>query len=139
MPLILLETRLLLERRPEGVGRVGKCGITVPLAPLSRPGARANPGARLTNTRSDPPWDYYLEYVTATEWNRGVAGMPYLLIRRMVDIPGVGQRPAYLAPLHFDQRAGATAHLVEPSGNVQFDVEVSSLPGPIIMVTARPL
>jgi hypothetical protein len=114
-------------------------GITVPLAPLSRPGARANLGARLTNTRSDPPWDYYLEYVTATEWNRGVPGMPYLLIRRTVDIPGAGQRPAYLAPLHFDQRAGATAQLVEPSGNVQFDVEVSSLPGPIIMVTARPV
>jgi hypothetical protein len=56
-----------------------------------------------------------------------------------VNIPGTGERPAYLAALHFDERPGATAQVVEPSGNVQFTVKVSSLPGPIIMATARPL
>jgi hypothetical protein len=114
-------------------------GATIPLAPITHPEARANLGIRLTNTRAAPAWDYYLEYCTPTGWNQGVPGAPYLLIRRMVDIPGTGQRPAYLMALHFDQVAGAGATGVEPSGNVRFTAEVTNLPGPILHVTAEAL
>jgi len=96
-------------------------------------------GIRLRNTRANPAWDYYLEYCTPEGWNQGVAGSPYLLIRRMVDIPGVGQRPAYLTFLQFNQVVGAGATGVEPSGNVRFTVEVTNLPGPILKVTAEAL
>jgi hypothetical protein len=112
-------------------------GVSIPLAPITRPGARANLGIRLTNSRANPSWDYYLECVIPTEWNRGVAGMPYLLIRRVINIPGQGDTPAYLAALHFDQRPGATAQLIEPSGNVQFHVELTDSREPILKVTAR--
>jgi hypothetical protein len=112
-------------------------GITIPLAPITSPGARASLGIRLRNASANPNWDYYLEYVVATEWNRGVQGMPYLLIRRLVNIPGTGVRPAYLDPLHVARLRGATAELVEPSGNVRFHVEVADLSGPIVMVTAQ--
>lgn len=114
-------------------------GATVPLAPINRPQARANLGIRLKNVRATPAWDYYLEYCTPSDWNRGVPGSPYLLIRRIVDIPGAGQRPAYLMALQFNQTVGTTARAVEPSGNVRFTVEVTPLPGPIIKVMAKAL
>ncbi len=114
-------------------------GATIPLAPITRPGARANLGIRLKNVRATPAWDYYLEYCAPTDWNRGVPGSPYLLIRRIVDIPGAGQRPAYLMALPFNQVVGAGATAVEPSGNVRFTVEVTNLPGPILRVIAEAL
>lgn len=116
-----------------------RTGATVPLAPITSPGAQANLGIRLTNVRANPPWDYYLEYCVPTLWNQGVPGAPYLLIRRLVDIPNIGQRPAYLMALEFNQAVGAGATAVEPSGNVRFTVEVTNLPGPILKVTAEAL
>jgi hypothetical protein len=114
-------------------------GATIPLAPITSPGARANLGIRLRNIRANPPWDYYLEYCFPTAWNRGVPGSPYLLIRRLVDIPGSDQRPAYLMALAFNQIVGAGATGVEPSGNVRFTVEVTNLPGPVLKVIAEAL
>jgi len=114
-------------------------GATIPLAPITSPGARANLGIRLRNIRANPAWDYYLEYCFPTAWNRGVAGSPYLLIRRLVEIPGADQRPAYLMALAFNQKVGAGATGVEPSGNVRFTVEVTNLPGPVLKVTAEAL
>jgi hypothetical protein len=116
-----------------------RAGITLPLAPVAHPEARANLGIRLRNIRATPPWDYYLEYCTPEGWNRGVMGSPYLMIRRMVDVPGVGRRPAYLTVLQFPQAVGAGATGVEASGNVRFTVEVTNLPGPILSVTAEAL
>ena len=112
-------------------------GATIPLAPVSRPEARAHLGIRLTNIRANPAWDYYLEYCAPTAWDQGVSGAPYLLIRRMVDTPGTGRRVAYLMAIPFDQKIGATATGVETSGNVRFSVEVTDLPGPILRVTAE--
>ena len=114
-------------------------GATIPLAPVNRVGARANLGIRLRNVRADPAWDYYLEYCYPDGWDQGVPGAPYLLVRRIVDIPGTGRRPAYLMALHFDQVAGGGATAVEPSGNVRFTVEVTRLPGPILRVIAEAL
>ncbi len=112
-------------------------GITLPLAPISRPGARANLGIKLAFRRGDDSWDYYLEYMVPTEWNRGVPGAPYLLIRRMA--PKYGGTPAYLGFVQAPTVVGQSAEKVEPSGNVQFRVEMTSLEGPILKVTARKL
>ena len=114
-------------------------GAMIPLAPISHPDARANLGIRLTNIRARPNWDYYLEYCIPTGWNQGVPGSPYLLIRRIVDIPGIGQRPAYLMALQFKQVVGTVVTGVEPSGNVRFTLEVTDLPGPILKVSAEAL
>jgi len=112
-------------------------GITLPLAPISRPGARANLGIKLAFKRGDAAWDYYLEYVIANEWNRGLPGAPYLFVRRMV--PKYGGTPAYLGPIHIPAEIGKIAELVEPSGNVRFQVSLTNLPGPIIKVKAKKL
>jgi hypothetical protein len=116
-----------------------RAGATIMLAPVTCPQARANLGIRLKNVRASPPWDYYLEYCSPTGWDRGVPGAPYLLIRRIVDIPGFGERPAYLMALAFKQDVGAGATGIEPSGNVRFTVEVADLPGPVLKVVVEAL
>jgi hypothetical protein len=45
--------------------------ITLPLAPLTSPVARANLGIKLVFSRGDSAWDYYLEYVIATGMEPG--------------------------------------------------------------------
>ena len=130
----LLPGRLFVDE-----GNWMEAGVTVPLAPITQPEARANLGIRLKNLRATPPWDYFLEYCMPTQWDQGVPGAPYLLVRRLVDISGVGQRPAYLMAIAFNQTVGAVATGVEPSGNVRFAVEVTNLPGPVLKVTAEAL
>ncbi len=112
-------------------------GIRLPLAPISRPGARANLGIKLAYRRDNTNWDYYLEYVIPTEWNRGVQGGPYLFIRRMS--PKYGGTPAYLGFITVPTAGGTTAEFIEPSGNVRFQVELTNLPGPILSVSAKKL
>lgn len=114
-------------------------GITLPLAPISRPSVRANLGIRLAYTQDATSWDYYLECVIPTEWNRGVAGAPLFFIRRIVSISGAGDRPAYLGFIKPPATVGTTAEFVEPSGNVRFQVELTDLPGPIFKVSAKKL
>jgi len=114
-------------------------GITLPLAPISRPIARANLGLQLAFARDSDRWDYYLEYVIPTDWNRGVPGSPYLLIRRIVSIPGTGDRPAYLGFVQVPATAGGVAEVVEPLGNVRFRAELTHLQGPILKVSAKRL
>jgi hypothetical protein len=114
-------------------------GITLPLAPISRPIARANLGIRLAYTRDATNWDYYLEYVIPTEWNQGVPGAPLFFIRRIVSISGTGDRPAYLGFIKPPTTVGTTAEFVEPSGNVRFQVELTDLQGPILKVNAKKL
>jgi hypothetical protein len=112
-------------------------GISLPLAPISRPGVRANLGIKLAFSRGDDHWDYYLEYMVPTEWNRAVPGAPYLLIRRMA--PKYGGTPAYLAFVQIPSELGQSAEKIEPSGNVLFRVQLTSLQGPTIRVTAKKL
>lgn len=106
-------------------------GITVPLAPISRPIAHANLGIRLAYADK---WDYWLEYVIPAEWNQGVPGSPYLFIRRIASTDG-GERPAYLGAIGI----GRTTEFIEPSGNVRFRAELTTLPGPILKVNATKL
>ena len=111
-------------------------GITLPLAPISRPGARANLGIKLAYTRGGDAWDYYLEYVQPADWNRGI-GKPFLMVRRMA--PKYGGTPAFLGMVEIPMTPGARAEFVEPSGNVKFQVELTDLPGPILKVSAKKL
>lgn len=112
-------------------------GITLPLAPISRPAARANLGIKLAYRRNETNWDYYLEYVIANEWNQGLPGAPYLFIRRMS--PKYGGTPAYLGFIQVPADVGTIAEFVEPSGNVRFQVELTNLRGPIIKVKVKKL
>lgn len=110
-------------------------GITVPLAPISRPGARANLGIRLAYAQGDKKWDYFLEYVTPTDWNKGVPGAPLLFIRRIAPVTGQGDSPVYLGYIAIN----SNTEFVEPSGNVKFRAELTQLSGPIVRVNIRKL
>jgi hypothetical protein len=105
--------------------------------PIPGVGARANLGIKLAYRRDEASWDYYLEYMVPTEWNRGVPGAPYLLIRRMS--PKYGGTPAYLGFIAVPAVVGQAAEKVEPSGNVRFRVELTNLEGPILKVSAKKL
>ena len=112
-------------------------GIALPLAPISRPGARANLGIKLAFERDGNSWDYYLEYMLPTEWNRGVPGAPYFLIRRLS--PKYGGTPAYLWFIQAPTAVGQVAETVEPMGRVKFSVAMTDLEGPILKVRAMKL
>lgn len=138
----LLQRDWMYQRRvffDEGGWMAQPEGITLPLAPVSRPGARANLGIKLALQRGETSWDYYLEYVIPTEWNQGVPGAPYLFIRRIVSISGTGDRPAYLGFIMVPAVTGKIAEVVEPAGNVRFQVELINSLEPIIKVSAQKL
>jgi hypothetical protein len=88
-------------------------------------------------SRGDAQWDYYLEYMVPTEWNQGVPGAPYLLVRRMA--PKYDGTPAYLSFVQIPSELGHSAEKVEPSGNVLFRAQLTDLQGPTIRVTAKKL
>jgi hypothetical protein len=124
--------------RDDGAWQDNRDGVAIPLAPLSRPAVHANLGIVLPYSNGAASWDYYLEYVIPTEWNRGVAGAPYLFVRRIVNIKGQ-DRPAYLGAVAVPTAAGVPADFIEPQGNVLFRIELTSLPGPILKVIAKKL
>lgn len=113
-------------------------GITLPLAPTSDPGARANLGIKLTNRNAEPSWDYYLEYVKPTGWNRGLSS-DFLFIRRIGPGKDIGPTPAILGSIVVPAAIGASAQFVEPSGNALFQVERFDPEGRIVKVTAKKL
>lgn len=111
-------------------------GITLPLAPNTRPGAHANQGIKLSYAGPSGSWDYYLEYVIPTEWDQGVVGAPYVFVRRIASVAGV-DRAVYLGAMHLPTVRGATAEFLEPSGQVRFRAELTDLEGPVASVNAR--
>ncbi len=113
-------------------------GITLPLAPLSRPIARANLGIVLPISINGASWEYHLQYGIPSDWDQGVPGAPYLFIRRFVSTAGE-QRPAYLGVVQITQPVGVSQSFVEPQGNTRFTVELTALRGPILKVTAKKL
>ena len=76
-------------------------------------------------------WDYHLEYVRPTGWNRGV-GKAALLIRRLTP-----SKSAYLGAVAVPSQVGATSAWTEPSGKVLFQVEKMEAEGRVVKVTAR--
>jgi hypothetical protein len=113
-------------------------GITLPLAPTSDPGAHANLGITLTFSEAEPAWDYYLEYVRPTGWNQGLSSA-FLFIRRIGPGKDIGPTPAILGSMIVPTAIGTRAQFVEPSGNVQFQVERFDPEGRIVKVTAKKL
>jgi hypothetical protein len=105
-------------------------GISLPLAALRDPGARANLGIKLVGSPSGINWDYYLEYVTPEDWNEGIGG-PFVFVRRMS-----GDHPAILGSIPVPTVVGSVAEFVEPSGNVRFTVERDDPNGRILRVGA---
>jgi hypothetical protein len=113
-------------------------GITLPLAPTSDPGARANLGIKLTYKKADAAWDYYLEYARPTGWNQGLSDAS-LFIRRIGPGKDIGDTPAILGSIIVPSTIGTRAQFVEPSGNVRFQVERFDPEGRIVRVNARKL
>lgn len=113
-------------------------GITLPLAPTSDPGARANLGVKLTYKNAETSWDYYLEHARPTGWNQGLSKAS-LFIRRIGPGKDIGPTPAILGSIIVPAKIGVRAQFVEPSGNVRFQVERFDPEGRIIQVSAKKL
>lgn len=112
-------------------------GISLPLASLGDPSARANLGIKLTFKRDQKAWDYFVEYVKPIDWNRGLRNA-FVFIRRLAPY-GSGQTPAHLGSIQVPAAMGTTAEFVETSGNVKFTVERLNEDGRILRVGALKL
>ena len=113
-------------------------GITLPLAPTSDPGARANLGLKLAYKNGGDSWDYYLEYAKPTGWNQGLKNA-CLFIRRIGPGKDVGPTPIFLGKIDVPATIGTRAQFVEPSGNVRFQVERFDADGRTVKVNAKRL
>jgi hypothetical protein len=109
-------------------------GVTLPLAPLTDPGAHANLGLKLPYRGPDgSEWDYYVEYVKPTGWNQGLL-QPYVFIRRIASVAG-SETPIYLGLI--PATPGVPGSFLEPRGNVLFQVEWFDANGRIAKITAQ--
>jgi hypothetical protein len=112
-------------------------GISVPLAPLTDPGAHANLGAQLPfRDQAGQTWNYYLELVTPVRWNRGLPAAS-LFIRRTAAIQDIGETPIILGSIRVPEMADVPASFREPHGDVLFTVKRFGNDGRRVMVTAR--
>lgn len=111
-------------------------GINVRLAQISDPGADANLGAMLPMFKFEDEWDYFLEYVRPTSWNRGLSG-DFVFIRR-IRPSNAGPTAAILGSIPIPA-GGAPADFVEPMGNVRFEARHISADGRIVSVNVRKL
>ena len=112
-------------------------GITLSLAPLTVPQAGINLGIKLAFKQGTSAWDYYLQYVTPTGWDRGIR-TSFLFIRRIATA-NVGPTSIYLGAIAVPDAVGVKAAFVEPTGNVRFEASLSDLTGPVLTVTAKKL
>jgi hypothetical protein len=114
-------------------------GIALPLAATDDPGAPAPLALRLTRTRDGETWDYLIEHVRPTGWNRGLHSA-LVLVRRLGPAAIVGAETSLLlgtilVPLVPTMAGG----LLERAGNVQFVVERSDDAGRTVIVRAKAL
>jgi hypothetical protein len=112
-------------------------GIQVPLAPLDDPSARANLGIKLAFRGQGGSWDYYLEYLQPRGWNRGLP-QPIVVVRRLGPTPD-GETSVYLGEVMVPPAPNQQGALIEPSGNVSFQVRRLDQDGRIVVVSARKL
>ena len=105
-------------------------GITIPLAPAGELGAHANLGILLA---SGEDWDYCLEYVTPTDWDRAIPNA-VVAIRR---VPRNGGEPVFLGKIDVPTSAESKVGFVEPIKNVRFTVSWLDTRGRILKVTAK--
>ncbi len=110
-------------------------GITLPLAPITNPGTRANLGIKLTFQQPGGSWDYYLEYVKPTGWNQGV-GDSLVIIRRLGPTPD-GEASIYFGEMKVPPALGEKSEFIEPTGNVRFQIERFDAMGQILKMNAK--
>jgi hypothetical protein len=124
--------------RDTGAWQANPDGITLPLSPVTEPVARANLGITLGYRSGDNAWDYYLEYVKPTDWNKGIR-KSFLFIRRLAPHATYGETPAILASIEVPTTPGTKAEFVEPFGNVRFQIEWFDTHGQILKIRAKKL
>ena len=109
-------------------------GISVPLAALDDPSAQANLGIKLALKRPAKTWDYYIQYMSPTDWNQGLP-KPTVFIRRVAKLDGA-DTAAYLGSIEVPANTGVTASMVEPAGNVRFTLSRFGTQGRIVKLDA---
>lgn len=90
--------------------------ISFDLAPLNDRRLNAYLGVILPVDSSNS-WEYFLEYMRPTEWNKGLE-KPRLVIRRIV-----GNTAAYLGRIKLPSGLNAEKEWIEPKGNVRFIIK----------------
>jgi hypothetical protein len=111
--------------------------VGFPLAALVDPGADAPLGLKLHFSDHGSSWDYHVEYVRPTDWNRGI-GVDTVFVRRIARAD-VGDTPSFLGKLVVPSVFGSEASFVEPIGNVSFRVRHLDQDGRRVMVTVLKL
>ena len=80
---------------------------------------------------------YLLEVVTGSEWNRGIPGMPYVMVRRISSQTDLSPlvTNVYLNKIHVDPFGSTTSY--NSSANTTFTVSLASARGPVVTVHAK--
>jgi hypothetical protein len=107
-------------------------GLTFEMAALSDRRLPAHLGVILP-ANSAGSWDYYLEYMRPTGWNRGLQ-QARLVIRRRVN-----NTSAYLGEVVVPNKVGDEASWTEPSAKVSFEVEKLRADERVVRVKVRKL
>jgi hypothetical protein len=104
--------------------------VSIFLAPINDRTANANLGATLPNGKLGDTWDYYLEYMRPSGWNKGI-GSPKFVIRRMTPEGNSAFLGEIILPSSISD---AATTWTEPTGNVNFSVTLNQEDGRIIKV-----
>ncbi|MEJ7681317.1 MAG: hypothetical protein WKG06_26400 [Segetibacter sp.] len=100
------------------------------MAPINDRMANANLGVILPISNPNI-WDYYLEFMTPTGWNKGIVNSK-LVIRRLT--PGAS---AYLGEINLPTTMTEPVNeWTEPSANIHFKVKRIQVDGRVMEVTA---
>jgi M6 family metalloprotease-like protein len=118
-------------------------GATFVLAPINDPGTHANLGVALKVRPPGGEWDYLLEYVRSTGWNRGLKDVSgseaaTVFVRRILQ-SDIGETAAILGSIPVPTDARERKQFVEPTGNTRFEVQRFASDGRIVKVNALKL
>lgn len=140
LPHLLLQGWMYTRRMlfDSGAWTTSPNGITFQLAPNTEPALPAFLGASLSIPEFFPAWEYLIEVVTASGWNQGVPGMPYVMIRRISSETDL--RPLktcmFLHAIQFDGSGSSTVYH-DSFGQTTFTVSQISSRGPVVTVHAK--
>jgi hypothetical protein len=95
-------------------------GVTVPLAAIADPAARANLGLRLTYRGRPGAWDYFVEFARPISWNQGL-DKPVVIVRRIAKVENLGDTPIYLGQVALPE-GGGFRNFVDTDAKIDFRV-----------------
>jgi hypothetical protein len=102
---------------------------------IDDPGSSANLAIKLAFKNSATSFDYYVQYVRPRGWNRGL-GTGFVFVRRIGPGKDIGPTPAILGMIMVPGATGMRTQMVEPSGNILFQVERLDSEGRTVQIYA---